>query len=91
MGDEKLSRCDENFMNTEKNKVYLSWLKIDCTCCAGIEWGGDYPRECRTCGGSGQIFLHVKSGSFAQWPGGPFCGKMAKNDLAFFELLQDKT
>lgn len=24
-----------------------------CGCCAGIEWGGEYPVECSACAGSG--------------------------------------
>lgn len=51
------------------------WLKIDCGCCAGLEWGGESPRECSTCGGGGMIAKHIKSGSLAWYPGGPFCGK----------------
>ena len=60
------------------NKPYPNhpnWEYIDCGCCAGIEWGGDYPRECRTCGGSGMISLHKPSGRIADYPGGPFRGR----------------
>lgn len=52
------------------------WYEIDCGCCVGIEWGGDYPRECRRCGGSGTIFWHKKSRVLADYPGGPLRGKM---------------
>ena len=54
---------------------YPGWLAIDCGCCAGIEWGGEEPRECRDCGGSGRLALHEKSQVLALYPGGPFCGK----------------
>ena len=53
---------------------YPGWLQIDCGCCHGIEWGGDYPRECDTCNQSGFIAEHISTGLLAKWPGGPFCG-----------------
>jgi len=52
---------------------YPGWELIDCGCCAGIEWGGDYPNECNTCGGGGYIARHIKTNITAKWPGGPFC------------------
>lgn len=55
---------------------YPGWQEVDCGCCAGIEWGGDVPRECRDCGGSGRQFLHVKSRVLAEYPGGPFTGRL---------------
>jgi len=51
------------------------WERVDCGCCSGIEWGGEYPKECRTCGGTGGIALHKRSGLLAHYPGGPFCGR----------------
>lgn len=51
------------------------WLRIDCGCCVGLEWGGETPRECSTCGGNGLIALHEASKRLALWPGGPFCGR----------------
>ena len=57
-------------------EVYPNWDVIDCGCCVGIEWGGEYPIECNRCGGSGWIYNHRKSGTLAQYPGGPFCGKV---------------
>ena len=54
---------------------FPGWLRVDCGCCAGIEWGGEAPRECRDCGGNGLVALHEKSGRLALWPGGPFCGR----------------
>ena len=58
------------------------WQVLDCGCCGGLQWGGDSPRECRDCGGSGTIFLHVKSGTYADYPGGPFRGKQPKSQIA---------
>jgi hypothetical protein len=58
-----------------KVRGHPNWEFIDCGCCAGIMWGGDYPRECKYCGGSGWICRHKKSGVLAWYPGGPFCGR----------------
>jgi ribosomal protein S27AE len=55
-----------------------NWVRIDCGCCAGIEWGGESPRECRDCGGSGMMALHKQTGRIADYPGGPFRGRRAK-------------
>lgn len=51
-----------------------SWECVDCGCCGGIQWGGDYPRECGTCKGSGFYARHKESRVIAQYPGGPFLG-----------------
>ncbi len=67
-------------MSSRECESYPGWLEIDCGCCGGIMWGGDYPRECDQCNGGGYLFLHQKSGVLAQWPGGPFLGKMSKNN-----------
>lgn len=56
---------------------YPGWVRKDCGCCAGIEWGGDYPRECDRCKEGGYLWLHEASGRLALWPGGPFAGRMA--------------
>jgi hypothetical protein len=50
------------------------WVKRDCYCCNGLQWGGDYPRECNNCGGTGITAVHIDSGAIAMWPGGPFLG-----------------
>jgi hypothetical protein len=55
---------------------YPGWKWIDCGCCAGIEWGGEHPVECRRCWGDGRLCLHKKSGAYALYPGGPFLGNM---------------
>lgn len=68
-------------MNTDKvtietlDREYPGWEEVSCGCCMGIQWGGDFPRECMSCGGSGQLFRHKKSGAIADYPGGPFRGK----------------
>ena len=54
---------------------YPSWQEIDCGCCAGIKWGGDFPEECSDCGGSGTLFHHLKSGVLADYPGGSLRGR----------------
>lgn len=51
---------------------YPTWLQIDCGCCNGVEWGGEYPKECNLCNGVGVIALHIESEIHAQYPGGPF-------------------
>ncbi len=53
---------------------YPGWLRVDCGCCAGLEWGGEYPQECRDCGGGGFFALHEASRRKADYPGGPFRG-----------------
>lgn len=64
-----------NYWRSELSKQYPGWEEIDCGCCAGIQWGGEYPRECLSCDGSGVLFHHIKSGVLALWPGGPFKGR----------------
>ena len=49
------------------------WELIDCGCCAGIKWGGEYPQECNC--NSGMLAHHLKSGVLALYPGGPFVGR----------------
>jgi len=49
------------------------WRTVSCGCCAGLEWVGDYPRECRRCGGGGTLFIRPK-GHLFQYPGGPAAG-----------------
>jgi len=51
---------------------YPGWELIDCGCCAGIKWGGEYPRECERCGGNGYLARHKKTGIVAEYPGGKF-------------------
>jgi hypothetical protein len=60
---------------TEPWPHYPGWLMVDCGCCAGIQWGGEWPDECQDCGGTGRYAQHIGSGALAQWPGGPFVGR----------------
>jgi len=65
--DGKIKHCEP-----KEHPDYPGWLIIDCGCCAGIEWGGEEPRECKRCDGTGAIYKHVRSGVVALYPGGPF-------------------
>lgn len=56
---------------------YPGWVRVDCGCCAGLEWGGFEPRTCRDCGGNGFLAKHVASGTMALYPGGPLRGRVA--------------
>jgi hypothetical protein len=49
------------------------WLQIECGCCAGLQWGGEYPRECLDCDGTGLLWVSPKD-RLKQWPQGPFLG-----------------
>ena len=74
-----------SYWNWKQNKIirfppapypgYPGWIRLDCGCSGGLEWGGEYPRECRNCWGSGMIAKHEKSGVLAYYPGGPFLGR----------------
>jgi len=55
----------------DKPKLRIKIMK--CGCCNGIMWGGDYPVECRDCGGSGFIFI-TEHDRIIDYPGGPFRG-----------------
>jgi hypothetical protein len=49
------------------------WKRVSCSCCGGLEWGGEEPRECSTCFGSGMFYVN-RHGTGVLWPGGPFNG-----------------
>lgn len=34
--------------------IYPDWLLLDCGCCSGLKWDGDYLRECDFCKGREQ-------------------------------------
>ena len=51
----------------------VEWRVMSCGCCAGIMWGGEYPRTCPECDGGGSLFV-TPSGRLALYPGGPFRG-----------------
>jgi len=77
------------FYSCKDNKVYhfpakwtrKGWYRVDCGCSGGLQWGGDSPRECPRCGGTGELFWHKKSKVFAQYPGGSFQGREDLTDL----------
>lgn len=52
-----------------------NWEVLDCGCCSGLQWGGEEPRECDNCMGTGVEYRHIKSRVLALYPGGPFLGK----------------
>ncbi len=53
------------------------WRYYGCWCNAGQVWvatlGGPEVDTCRSCGGSGRIFIRPTGHEFA-WPGGPALG-----------------
>jgi len=54
---------------------YPHWIIRDCGCCGGRLWGYDTPITCPRCRGSGDIWVHVPTGTIALYPGGPLVGK----------------
>ena len=50
------------------------WRYVNCDCCAGIMWGGEYPTECPTCNGTGIEGWILPSGHMFRYPGGPAMG-----------------
>lgn len=66
------------------------WLRVDCGCSGGLQWGGEEPRECDRCGGTGSIYWHKKSKTFAQYPSGPFQGRGNLTDLELNGNLTDE-
>lgn len=60
---------------------HAGWAMVDCGCCAGIQWGGEAPVECSTCGAGGWLHVHLASGRTAWWPGGPFSGSLGGDEL----------
>jgi len=63
---------------TRKYPGYPAWDLIACGCCAGLEWGGEYPRECNDCNGTGSYARHRRTGVLAEWPGGRLLGRDSK-------------
>jgi hypothetical protein len=57
------------------------WFRVDCGCCNGLEWGGEEPRECNNCAGTGEYAWHKKSGVLATYPGGPLLGRLPKGEI----------
>lgn len=67
---------------TEEIPGYPDWERRDCGCCAGVEWGGEYPQECDRCFGNGSICVHLPTGTLAVWPGGPLLGRLEREEAA---------
>ena len=58
------------------------WIEKNCGCASGLQYSVGYePKECDMCGGAGRYFLRLKSGVMAMYPGGPFLGKLSKQEL----------
>ena len=57
------------------------WRVAACGCCNGLEWGGDSPRECTSCGGTGSVWIRP-SGHVFLYPGGPALGRWSTQDYA---------
>lgn len=62
-------------------KYHPGWAWVDCYCCGGLQWGGDEPRECRSCNGTGWRCVHIDSGIVAIYPGGSLLGRAGKDEL----------
>ncbi len=56
------------------------WIQRDCHCCMGLTW--TYGTECPDCAGAGSFFVHRPSRRIAQYPGGPFLGRLGKGEAA---------
>ena len=74
---------DTGFIYYPAQKINRYWYRIDCGCCGGIKWGGQEPIGCNRCNGTGYIYWHKKSKTFAEYPGGKFIGR---GDLLEIEL-----
>lgn len=61
--------------------LHPGWYQLWCGCCGGLEWGGLEPRECGLCRGTGNYFVHRKTGTVADYPGGPLNGKMYESEM----------
>ena len=55
------------------DKPKLRIKSMECGCCNGLRWCGEYPVECSDCGGSGFIFI-TEHDRIIDYPGGPFRG-----------------
>ena len=69
--------------------VMTSWKKIQCSSCGGHGLVSSYTldgsdflgaEECSDCRGAGVVFVSTK-GTIAQYPGGPFLGRLTKQEL----------
>lgn len=59
----------------KQSEFYPGWEELDCGCCNGLRWGGEQPKDCPDCGGTGRLFRHIKSRVLADYPGGPLRGR----------------
>lgn len=59
---------------TKPVENHPDWEWIDCGCCAGLQWGGELPRECPHCWATGVYARHKPTGTRALYPGGPLLG-----------------
>lgn len=66
-------------------KSTSNWVQESCGNCRGFgiveSWNGIDADvvDCDGCGGAGYIFLHVPSGTYADYPGGPLRGSKYGN------------
>lgn len=65
------------------------WREKQCSGCGGhgqvsgyTADGSDFTgaEECKECNGTGRVFISPK-GAIAQWPGGPFVGRLSKAEM----------
>jgi len=63
---------------------YPGWIEVDCGCCNGLQWGGEYPTDCYDCKGAGFYFIHKKSKVMAEYPGSRLLGKISNKDFEYF-------
>ena len=61
------------YFKAEKHKN--GWWLVDCGCSGGLKWNHYAPVECDRCGGTGSLYWHKKSKTYAMYPGGPLCGR----------------
>lgn len=66
------------------------WVGLDCGCCGGFEWSAVAEAvECRDCNARGIRWVHVPTGTVAEWPGGPLLGRAGKHELAAARRAQE--
>ena len=78
-------------LKDEPYPEYAGWVRVDCGCCDGLEWGGYVPRTCRDCGGGGFLAKHVATGTIALYPGGPLRGRALRAASAPSEHGREET
>ena len=67
-------------MKGDLRRGRFMWRLAACGCCNGLAWGGEEPRDCRTCYGGGQVWVN-RNGVVVAWPGGPFTGHSREHGL----------